>query len=294
MKEYFIAKFDVDKDYDIFVQDETKYVTPNVSYVERSGKVYFNPVPKHDYSKDYLTIVAKSSGRLRFSNESLMYQINNGVPTVWNTLPSGKGLEIEAGNKIILKKADTASITSTLGTFTCTADFDVEGNVMSLLHSDERFYKDNELTVRGIFKQLFSGCTTLQSAENLILPATALTDNCYEKMFYNCSSLTKVPSLPAEKLSNQCYYEMFYGCTSLTNAPELLAPTLLEYSYAYMFYNCSSLNYIKCLATDIRDTGCLVIWTYGVASSGTFVKDKSTTWPNGGSGIPNGWTVENV
>ena len=167
-------------------------------------------------------------------------------------------------------------------------------NVMSLLHSDENFDKDDELTVDGIFKQLFSGCTKLQSAENLILPATTLTDNCYQDMFNGCTSLTNAPSLPAEKLSNQCYYEMFYGCTSLTNAPELLAPTLLEYSYAFMFYNCSSLNYIKCLATNIRDTGCLVNWTYGVASSGTFIKDKSTTWPNGGSGIPNGWTVENV
>lgn len=294
MEEYFITKFDEEKEYDIFVKDERKYVTPNVSYVERSGKVYFNPVPKHDYSQDYLTIVAKSDGLLKFSNKSLMYQIN-GVASMWEVLPSeSKGLVIKAGNKIILKKADTALITSTLGTFTCTADFDVEGNVMSLLSSNEKFREVDELTVKGIFKQLFSGCTKLQSAENLILPATTLTDNCYEKMFYNCSSLTKAPSLPAERVSNQCYYEMFYGCTSLTKAPELLAPTLLEYSYGHMFYNCSSLNYIKCLATNIRDTGCLVNWTVGVASSGRFVKDKSTTWPNGGSGIPNGWTVENA
>ena len=59
-----------------------------------------------------------------------------------------------------------------------------------------------------------------------------------------------------------------------------------------MFNNCSKLNNIKCLATDISATSCLTNWVKGVASSGTFVKDANTTWPEGVSGIPTGWTVQ--
>ena len=60
-----------------------------------------------------------------------------------------------------------------------------------------------------------------------------------------------------------------------------------------MFSGCSSLNYIKCLATDISATDCTGNWVSGVASTGTFVKNASmTSWTEGTSGIPNGWTVQ--
>ena len=87
---------------------------------------------------------------------------------------------------------------------------------------------------------------------------------------------------------------MFTGCLSLTTAPELPATTLAEGCYFQMFYNCSSLNYIKCLATDISAAVCLTNWVDGVAASGTFIKDASTTWPTGSSGIPTGWTTEDA
>jgi hypothetical protein len=48
------------------------------------------------------------------------------------------------------------------------------------------------------------------------------------------------------------------------------------------------------LATDISATQCLSSWVYGVASSGTFVKNSAmTSLSSGASGIPKGWTVEN-
>ena len=88
---------------------------------------------------------------------------------------------------------------------------------------------------------------------------------------------------------------MFYDCTSLTTAPELLATTLYRDCYNLMFYGCSKLNYIKMLATSISASGCLNTWVYGVASSGTFVKNANATWNvTGIDGIPNGWTVETV
>jgi len=60
-----------------------------------------------------------------------------------------------------------------------------------------------------------------------------------------------------------------------------------------MFYNCSKLNHITMLATNISATDCLTKWVYGVASSGTFVKNSSmTSLSEGVNGIPSGWAVE--
>ena len=106
--------------------------------------------------------------------------------------------------------------------------------------------------------------------------------------------LTTAPELPATTVSDWCYGSMFEGCTSLTTAPELPATTLSEGCYDNMFRDCSSLNYIKMLATDVSATDCLTAWVTNVATSGTFIKDASTTLPTGLSGIPDGWTVETV
>jgi len=141
---------------------------------------------------------------------------------------------------------------------------------------------------------MFENCTSLTTAPEL--PATTLAENCYRAMFEHCTSLTTAPSiLPATALVNYCYDEMFDGCTSLTTAPELPATTLVDNCYQYMFYNCTSLSSIKCLATNISADNCTTFWLSGVASSGTFTKPASmTSWTNGPSDIPNGWTVVNV
>ena len=169
------------------------------------------------------------------------------------------------------------------------------------------------------YEYMFKGCTSLTKAPEL--PATKLADYCYQYMFYGCSSLTKAPELPAPPsslycyrgmfrgctsltkapelsyaslLATGCYNSMFYGCTSLTKAPKLPAYTLPTYCYSSMFYNCTSLNDIIMLATDVSATDCLTAWVTNVASSGTFIKDASTTLPTGDNGIPNGWTVYTV
>lgn len=142
------------------------------------------------------------------------------------------------------------------------------------------------------YKYMFQYCYSLTTPPEL--PATTLAESCYKSMFQDCWSLTTAPELPAINLTQSCYLSMFQNCGSLTKAPELPATTLLDACYNSMFSGCSSLNYIKMLATDVSDSSCLYSWVYGVASSGTFVKDASTTLPIGESGIPDGWTVETV
>ena len=116
-------------------------------------------------------------------------------------------------------------------------------------------------------------------------------------MFAGCTSLATAPALPVTTLASSCYQNMFNSCTSLTTAPELPATTLVNYCYQGMFRRCSKLNYVKCLATDITAKNALKEWLYGVASDGTYVKPKDVSiisYPYGASGIPLGWTVEEI
>ena len=145
------------------------------------------------------------------------------------------------------------------------------------------------------YRYMFHGCTSLTTAP--ALPATTLASGCYRGMFQGCTSLTTAPQLPATTLEDSCYNSMFSGCSSLTAAPELPATTLATQCYLKMFYNCSKLNYIKAMFTTTPSTY-IGSWVYGVASSGTFVKNKNATWDvtatsdNNYIGIPLGWTVQ--
>lgn len=141
------------------------------------------------------------------------------------------------------------------------------------------------------YNGMFNNCKSLVSAPKL--NAMSLSKMCYGNMFYGCSSLVSAPELPATTLAPYCYAGMFDECTSLTSAPELPATIMAESCYWCMFYGCSQLSYIKMMAIDVSASGCLSSWTYGVATSGIFVKNVMATWGwIGESGVPRGWSVE--
>ena len=248
----------------------------------------------NDYYSNYMTIEAlEDELTISLSQNACEYRIDDGS---WYSLSADTNtLSINKGQKISFKITNpTISTSYGIGTFTISKKCNVSGNIMSLLYGDN-FIGQTDLSGRMyVFYKLFRNCTTLQSAENLILPATALGRACYNNMFYDCTSLTVAPELPATTLGIYCYSSMFYGCTSLTVAPELPATKLASNCYYFMFTGCSKLNYIKMLATNIIASNCLYYWVNGVASSGTLVKHKDmTTLPSGDSGIPSGWTVVN-
>lgn len=142
------------------------------------------------------------------------------------------------------------------------------------------------------YSEMFGYCKSLVNAPKL--PCMNLNMGCYSRMFRHCTSLVNAPELPATVLDSQCYQGMFWECTSLVNAPELLATRLSILSYDGMFEDCSSLNYVKMLATDVSAQQCLNNWMLNVSPSGTFVKAAGVEIPTGASGIPEGWTVEEV
>ena len=286
-----------------------------------SGDTPTPPTPTPSYSGQYLTFVATESGTFKLSGNSINYSLDSG--NTWTELASDTDSPTVTSGSKILWKASGLTPTSSIGIgrFSSTASFTVEGNAMSLLYGDN-FSGVTDLTgYDDAFKNLFSGCTTLTSAENLSLPATTLAIECYYFMFRNCTSLTTAPSLPATTLAEKCYYlmfmnctslttapelsattladgcynSMFYNCTSLTTAPKLLATTLADYCYTSMFKGCTSLSSITCLATDISALNCTSGWVRNVSPNGTFTKAASmTSWTSGNDGIPSGWSVQDA
>jgi uncharacterized protein YjdB len=261
-------------------------------------------VSNHDYSHDYLTLDVLTGGTINWTSRSgvtktISYSKDNG--STWTEITStatGTPINVSAGDKVLLKGTNDQYATgrgagSTFGdsgmASSNTAYYNVQGNIMSLVAGDN-FTGATTLSSGYTFHSLFDYARVV-SAENLVLPATTLSNYCYRALLANCSSLTVAPELPATTLAEGCYYAMFNGCSNIETAPTLLAETIPTSAYTYMFYLCSNLNYIKCLAIDKSASGCLYLWVGDVAASGIFIKSSATTWSSGANGIPNGWTV---
>ena len=274
----------------------------NVTCWNTTKSISVSPV---DYSKKYLTFRVSSAGTINWiqtgsTSKTIQYSKNNGSWTSITSSTAGTSFNVVAGDVIRFKGSNSqyASSTSRYACFyNSTAKFSIEGNIMSLIYGDN-FSGQTSLTAQYTFYMLFRGKSGMgaTSAENLVFPATTLTQHCYRDMFYECFILTTPPkTLPATTLQNYCYQDMFAGCRVLTKSPDLPASTLVSYCYQGMFRVCPKLSYIKCLATNISASNCTTNFTQQVAAEGTFVKASSmTSWTTGVNGIPSGWTVQNA
>ena len=329
----YLKLFETHSQYEAYM-DGGDVVLPNVSHCISENEVHYNPI-QHDYSQDYFTVVAKESGTITFTYitgattdalTSMSYKKNDGEWVTTQYDPSNGNtinVSVNNGDKVQWKGINYAFYY--YGCFTSDCHVDIEGNIMSLLYgdnfSDKRslegrggafaslFSFDAELLSLQIvsaenlalpattleyecYNSMFYGCTSLITAPKK-LPATTLAERCYNSMFYECASLTTAPELPATTLADGCYFEMFFECTNLTTAPELPATTLANDCYGFMFEHCTSLNYIKAMFTTTPSVGYTEEWVLNVSSTGTFVKNSSATWDvTGVDGIPTGWTVE--
>lgn len=313
---------------DISARTATITVTDgtNVSTISVSQEAYA------DYASQYFTMEILSAGTISFKagasattaskRRTIQYSKNNGT---WNSITSTTGgtrFSVAAGDIIRFKGTNTTYSTKSASTYSntfagTTAKVKVYGNIMSFVAGDN-FQTAKTFSSTYVFRSLlsFSG---VMDAENLILPATALTEgcylgllgdtkitiapklpatnlakSCYWNIFLRCSDMVTPSELPATTMKESCYRAMYYG-TSITTAPDLPAATLATACYNQMFDQCNRLNYIKCLATNISASNCCANWTRNVASTGTFVKAASmSSWPTGTNGIPSGWTVQNA
>ena len=282
-----------------------------------------------DYANEYLTLVAETDNvsfayTTATSSNKLQYSLDSG--STWSELGNNQSTtSVNSGQKVMFKASGlTVNTERGVGKIIPSASVSVEGNIMSLAYGDN-FSGQTVVPNNFQFRKLFSGVTTITSAENMVLPATTIKKQCYSQMFQGCTSLTTAPTvigssamtwsgdycwsdmfntctslvnppqLPALNLGSQCYWYMFQNCTSLETAPVLSATTLANNCYNSMFYGCTSLNSITCLATNISASNCTNNWVNGVSSSGTFTKAASmSSWTEGNNGIPSGWTVQNA
>lgn len=226
---------------------------------------FMNSHKTFDYSK-YMTIEALEDGYEVYFGRDMEYNLNG-----------HKWVSLKA-NLIspTLKKGDLLSLRCSLmpgegfGSFISNGKaINLRGNILSLIFKD-----DINLDISS-YVRVFSDTFSFYYGNNIV---------SVEKNF-----------LSASTLGLNCYDGLFYGCENLVNAPELPATILTQGCYRNMFNGCSKLNYIKMLATDISANSCLTNWVKGVASSGTFVKNKNATWNvTGVNGVPSGWTIQKV
>ena len=271
--------------------------TTGTSGIPTNWTVQDYPAPTPiDYSTHYLTFTALDAGSFSYysNDENGLVSYSNDGGQTWSTPSASVSISSVASGDVIWWRGtyDPSTITgASIGQFYATGNFNVEGNIMSLVYGDNFAGQTASVNLQSMFADNYY----IISAENLVLPATTLTYTCYNAMFQGCQNLTTAPALPATTLATNCYSYMFEGCTHLTTAPELPASTLVDGCYDSMFNSCDALNYIKCLATDISATDCTANWVDGVAATGTFIKASSmSSWTTGTSGIPTGWSIENA
>ena len=245
----------------------SEYLRPNVSHCIQENEVHYT-VPI-DWTKEYFTIESLEDDNtihLKASNTAITKTVSastdNGSTWIeYTSSTGGSGTTLATlnnGDKLLVKgENETYEADSYYNQFKSTGQFEIKGNIMSLISGDS-FENADELTEIYTFGNLFYGCTGLTSAEKLVLPATTLTQLCYAYMFYHCTSLTTAPSvLPATTLANNCYNSMFNGCTSLTTAPSVLpATTLANYCYYSMFSGCGNLTTAPELPATTLTNGC--------------------------------------
>ena len=276
-----------------------------VSAVYLGNTLIWPSTPQHDYSLDYLTIVSLENNNVvklkcRYEEAKLTINVSTDNGSTWTSKTpisdaylnhSVNLATLNTGDKLLIKGLNTtySPYRSSGGDynthwFECTKTYNVEGNIMSLTYGDNfistiptslAYQAFSDLFSRVLYSTsdgLYGANVNLITAENLILP-NVVGDSCYTSMFKDCTALTTAPVLPAATLQRWCYGLMFKGCTSL--------------------------SYIKCLATDKSADSCTYAWCsdsnyHSFSSSGTFVKNSSTSWTTGRDGIPSGWTVQNA
>ena len=129
------------------------------------------------------------------------------------------------------------------------------------------------IEANNAFYGLFAGADKLvnNTERLLVLPATTLTEGCYQDMFNGCKGIEKAPELPAPKLEKNCYQEMFYDCAKL--------------------------NHVKCLASDIKAENSTKDWLGKAGTEATGEKVLETLVPmtaNSDDGVPTSWTAQKI
>ena len=209
---------------------------PYVAIVSGATAPDYNGSSATPFEQQYFTIAAVDGATYVNCPSGLYYSKNRGES--WSSADYGFFL---MNNDSAWLKGTSVSFSSSNKFSLGMGNINVYGNIMSLQYGDN-FSGQTSFSSGCIFRALFSGCTGLIDAENLILPATDVPKNGYRQMFVGCTSLAKAPKvLPATTLGEYACREMFAGCTSLSIPSTISATTLASSCCDSMFSGCTSL-----------------------------------------------------
>lgn len=239
--------------------------------------------------RDYLTFTAlQTNSSIKYktgiTNTTAEYSIDGG--TTW---VDGVGVTVtlqNIGDKVLYRGVISGSVSYNSARFEMTGRISASGSIMSMYNNNP----NDSVISQGRFAWMFYGTNQLIEA-NIELPATTLTNDCYNGMFVDCSNLTTGPQiLPATTLTNNCYRRMFQNCNSLTAAPVLSATTLASSCYQEMFDGCSLIDYIKINVVN-WNTSNSSYWIRNTAATGIVECPVGCTIPSDSTeGVPTGWT----
>jgi len=256
---------------------------------------------EEDPEKAYLTFTFFEGGNFYWNRDDLstdkktiQYQISTDKGKTWgewqskesNATIAGALITSVSSSTVIRVKGNNSTYCNDYtgadyhyNYFSSTAEYEVSGNIMSLIDGDN-YASSTTLASAGAFCYLFSdhgsaigdGRGKLVGADNLILPATTLTTSCYEGMFHNCTGLTVAPKLPATTGAANCYKAMFEGCSNLLTVTCMLTNPSTSYTSNW-------LNNVNRTTND----------------PGTFYYKTGATWTrNSVHGIPEYWNAYEV
>ena len=236
---------------------------PNMSsWTTGNNGIPSNWTIENDYSLMPLTFEILEDGEISWktsnsdNRKTIQYSKNGGEWTSIISSINGTTISVTNGDIIKFKGNNTTYASdSYYNYFNSTCNFNIKGNIMSLLY--DNFIEQTDLLYNYCFHYLFNQSKVI-SAGNLILPSITLTQYCYAQMFYHCTSLITAPNLPARVLANYCYNGMFYDCTNLINIPsDLPAYYIQAHAYDGMFQDCTSLVHApRIYASYIKECGC--------------------------------------
>ena len=244
-----------------------------------------------------LTLVAQADGKITvtFNNgitlaNDIHYTINNGAEqTIAKNTTGAYDIEVKKGDVVQFYSLNTSlggsAVAGARGTTRAVDDgakyinirpsmkTEIYGNVMSLLKGKDNLESATALEAKNAFYGLFAGAEKLvnNTERLLVLPATTLTEGCYQDMFNGCKGIEKAPELPAPKLEKNCYQEMFYDCAKL--------------------------NHVKCLATDIKAENSTKDWLGKAGTEATETKVLESVvdmTKNSDDGVPTSWMAQKI
>ena len=244
-----------------------------------------------------LTLVAQADGKITvtFNNgitlaNDIHYTINGGAEqTIAKNTTGSFDIEVKKGDVVQFYSLNTSlggsAVAGARGTTRAVDDgakyinirpsmkTEIYGNVMSLLKGKDNLESATALEAKNAFYGLFAGAEKLvnNTERLLVLPATTLTEGCYQDMFNGCKGIEKAPELPAPKLEKNCYQEMFYDCAKL--------------------------NHVKCLATDIKAENSTKDWLGKAGTEATETKVLESVvdmTKNSDDGVPTSWMAQKI